>query len=348
MCFRLRFAGLISLFFAIAAYGQERVAIIQTVDDLDSIGISELAYLTDRLRETAVNVLPKQRYGVMTTESIIAFLGTQERAAKECKEANCLAELGRKVNAAYVAQARVGRFGGNLTIKTELYNSQSGNLVGSFIGDAKDIFGLLAIIDEKAKDLFKKMPGVETEINAETKCEEKKEPERRMRFGARVNFGMFGEFDNLNKDPSVGIGAFTLIPFYGKYLVPEISLQSRSKGGTISVTQENGTQINEEADIIKEVAIQIPILIRFRYREENMIHTGFGPFFGVALSIEDKLNGAYKDNRSRIEYGILLELGAHIFRSYDLPIDLRLGVIDTAKDKVSFGFVMQLGASYVF
>jgi len=99
------------LFFAIVAWGQqERIAIIQTLDDRDSIGISELIYLTDRLRETAVNVLPKQRYGIMTTESIVAFLGSQERAEKMCRESSCLAELGRKVSADYVAQARIGRF----------------------------------------------------------------------------------------------------------------------------------------------------------------------------------------------------------------------------------------------
>jgi len=46
---------------AFTAYGQvqERVAILNTLDDSDSISISESAYLTDRLRETAANVLPK-------------------------------------------------------------------------------------------------------------------------------------------------------------------------------------------------------------------------------------------------------------------------------------------------
>jgi TolB-like protein len=149
----------ILLFLALAAYGQqERIAILQTVDDGDSIKPSDLNYLTDRLRETAVNVLPKSRYGVMTTESIVAFLGSQERMVKECKAASCLAEIGRKVNADYVAQARVGRFEGDLTIKTELYSSKSGNLLGSFTGDSKDISGLLAIINEKAPALFRKMP----------------------------------------------------------------------------------------------------------------------------------------------------------------------------------------------
>ena len=104
----------ILLLLTIAAYGQqqERVAIINTVDDGDSIKFSDLSYLTDRLRETASNILPRQYYGVMTTESIVAFLGSQERAQKECKEASCLADLGRKVNADYVAQARIGRFEG--------------------------------------------------------------------------------------------------------------------------------------------------------------------------------------------------------------------------------------------
>jgi len=149
----------ILLFLAFAAYGQqqERVAIIQTLDNRDSLGIQDLAFLTDRLRETAVNVLPESHYGVMTTESIIAFLGSQERAVKICKEASCLAELGRMVSADYVAQARIGRFNKNLTIKTELYSVKKGNLINSFTGESKNLAGLLAIINEKAPILFKKL-----------------------------------------------------------------------------------------------------------------------------------------------------------------------------------------------
>jgi uncharacterized protein (TIGR02145 family) len=78
---------------------------------------------------------------------------------KECKAASCLAEIGRKVNADYVAQARVGRFEGDLTIKAELYSSKSGNLLGSFTGDSKSLQGLRSIIDEKAPVLLRKLPG---------------------------------------------------------------------------------------------------------------------------------------------------------------------------------------------
>ena len=150
----------ILLFLAsLTAYGQERVAIINTVDDRDSIGFSDLNYLTVRFRETAVNVLPKSRYLVMSMQSIVDFLGSEERAVKACKEMSCLAELGRKVNADYVAQARLGRFGGNLTIGVELYSSKNGAMIGSFTGDSKNLQGLRDVIDEKAPALFKKLPG---------------------------------------------------------------------------------------------------------------------------------------------------------------------------------------------
>jgi len=148
----------ILLLLALAAYGQqERVAILNTVDNNDSLGFNDMIYLTDRLRETAVKILPKQRYGVMTTESIVAFFGSQERAAKVCNESSCLAEVGRQVSADYVAQARVGRFGNQLSINFQLYNVKTGNLIDSFTGNSKDIFGLLAVIDENAPTLFKKM-----------------------------------------------------------------------------------------------------------------------------------------------------------------------------------------------
>jgi len=150
----------ILLFLAsLTAYGQqpERVAILNTLDDSDSISVSETAYLTDRLREVAADVLPKQRYGVMTTESIIAFLGSHEALIKECKAASCLAELGRKVNADYVAQGRIRKFGEQLSMNFELYNTKSGVLVGSFNGNSKDVYGFITIIEEKSPALFKKL-----------------------------------------------------------------------------------------------------------------------------------------------------------------------------------------------
>ncbi len=132
---------------------------MNTVDDLDSIRFADLSYLTDKLRNVAGKILPKDRYGIMTQQSIVDRLGSQERAIKECKEATCLADLGRKISADYIAQGHVGRFAGELTIKVELYNVGSSNLIGSFAGDAKDLRGLLSVLEQEAPKMFEEMRG---------------------------------------------------------------------------------------------------------------------------------------------------------------------------------------------
>ncbi|MDR2584036.1 MAG: PEGA domain-containing protein [Fibromonadaceae bacterium] len=159
------FPFFVLLVFTLAAYGQgqeqKRLAILNTEDNGEpSLEFTDLTYLTDRLREIAGNTLPEDKYFVMTTQSIIDKMGSKENARKVCKEATCMAEIGRKISAEYIGQARLGRIGGNLTISMELYHSARGNLIGSFTGNAKDVFGLLAVIDEKAATVFRKMPGV--------------------------------------------------------------------------------------------------------------------------------------------------------------------------------------------
>jgi hypothetical protein len=154
----------ILLLLAFAAYGQQqqRIAILNTEDDGEPpVGYLELAHLTAKLREVANNALPKARYGVMTQQSIVDRLGSQEQAAKACREATCLADLGKKISADYIAQARIGRFGENLTIKVELYEVRNSNLIASFAGDSKNIQGLLSVLESKSPDLFRNMPSEE-------------------------------------------------------------------------------------------------------------------------------------------------------------------------------------------
>jgi hypothetical protein len=151
----------IVLLLAFAAYGQtERIAIMHTVDDGDSINVMDLGYLTDKLRDIGTQVLPKNRYGIMTQQSIVDRLGSQEKADKECRAATCIADLGRKINADYITQGRIGRFSGKLTIKVELYRVSNSNLLASLTGDSDDLRGLLVLIEAKAPRLFDAMPGV--------------------------------------------------------------------------------------------------------------------------------------------------------------------------------------------
>jgi len=156
------------LLLALAAHGQDqkRLAILPTVDDGDTpVEPTDLRYLTVTLREIAENVL-QGKYGIMNEQSIIDKLG-KDNAAKACKEAEgCLAKLGKQINADYIGQARLGRFDGNFTISVELYNSGNSIQVGIIRGDAKNVSGLLAVLNEKAPGMFRKMPGVSSGKNS--------------------------------------------------------------------------------------------------------------------------------------------------------------------------------------
>jgi hypothetical protein len=48
----------------------------------------------------------------------------------------------------------VGNFAGMLTLTVELYESMSGNMLGSFVTESEDVKGLLLTIREKAPGLF--------------------------------------------------------------------------------------------------------------------------------------------------------------------------------------------------
>jgi len=149
------------LVFSVCAQ-QKLVAIINTVDDEEPpIKNSELIHLTDRLREIATKTLPQRSYAVMTQQSILSLFSSPEDMMNKCNElSGCLVKIGREIAADYIGQARIGRFGGDLTIKVELYETGKGTLVSSFTGSSYDIYGLLSVLDEKAPEMFRRMPGV--------------------------------------------------------------------------------------------------------------------------------------------------------------------------------------------
>ncbi|MDR2582125.1 MAG: PEGA domain-containing protein [Fibromonadaceae bacterium] len=160
----MRFSPLFVLLFLVSlasqAQEQKRVAILNTEDDGEpEIEFTNLNFLTGKLREIAVKVLPEDKYSVMSVQSIIDKMGSRENARKMCKEAQCLAQIGRQVSAAYVGQARLGRLDDYITINMELYNAGSGVLIGSFTGKATKVSGLESVIIENAPQMFGKMPG---------------------------------------------------------------------------------------------------------------------------------------------------------------------------------------------
>lgn len=132
------------------------VAVLETMSEKDVIGRSEKVFLTDKLRDRAKAVLPAYMgYVIMTRENINAML-PPGKSIEEC-EGSCLVETGKNISADYVAQARVGKFGKQLTLTVELYETAANNLVASFTTRKDDAVGLLEDIEQEADDFFGKI-----------------------------------------------------------------------------------------------------------------------------------------------------------------------------------------------
>ena len=140
------------LLFALPAFSTH-VAILETTAAKDVITFEEKQYLTDVLRSEAVKALPaEQNYTIMTRENITMML-PPGKALEDC-EGECLVETGKNISADYVAQGHVGRFGADLTITVELYETAGNKLLGSFSSKAQDIATLENEIRQKSHDLF--------------------------------------------------------------------------------------------------------------------------------------------------------------------------------------------------
>ena len=129
------------------------VAVLETMSASGVVTREEKMYLTDVLRSEAVKALPaEQNFTIMTRENIIAML-PPGKTIEEC-EGECLVETGKNISADYVAQGRVGRFDGSLTITVELYETSTSKLIGSFSSKGDNIGLLESEIHQKSKDLF--------------------------------------------------------------------------------------------------------------------------------------------------------------------------------------------------
>ena len=143
-------------FFAVAtAYAAKNVAVLEIISSREDVPIevSEFRHLTDELRTRARETLPRHEFSVLTRDNIISLMPPDEEEA-ECLSESCAVDIGRAIGAEYITQGFIGKFGGMLTLTVELYESLSGNLIGSFVTESKDIMGLLATIREKAPALF--------------------------------------------------------------------------------------------------------------------------------------------------------------------------------------------------
>ena len=155
----LRVFTLLLLLFAVHPFAKH-IAVLETgADSKDLVSDSDRQYLTNVFREQAVRILPAElNYTIMTRENISAML-PPGKAIEDC-EGSCLAETGRNISADYVCQARIGSFGGDLTLSAELYETAENKLLASFNGRGKNVNELLDIIVKNSPDFFAKIKGL--------------------------------------------------------------------------------------------------------------------------------------------------------------------------------------------
>jgi len=131
-CFIL--AALFALTTASAALAQIKyVAVVETELDAQSgadtkMNKAEVRQITAELRSVAVKNLPRDKYNIMTSETVYA-----QGSAKleECSEENCVIALGNMIGADYIVRGIISKFGTSLTLSVEMYETEDGNLVAT-------------------------------------------------------------------------------------------------------------------------------------------------------------------------------------------------------------------------
>ena len=141
-------------------YAEQRfVAVLETKKEPQAkLNASELRYLTDELRKQALQALPvRLGYTVMTRENIQAMLPPNTQI-EDCM-GDCLVQTGKNIGADYVAQARVGQFGSQLTLTVEMYETRQSRMLSSFTTEQENAAGLLARIRTESPEFFSKVSG---------------------------------------------------------------------------------------------------------------------------------------------------------------------------------------------
>jgi len=129
----LRAMTLVALLAGISAAGVKNVAVVEMEIDAQSgaaaeITPAEVRLMTAGLRREAVKNLPKERYNIMTSETVYAQGGAVLEA---CVDENCVITLGSKIGADYIVRGIISKLRARFALSVEIYETENGNLVAS-------------------------------------------------------------------------------------------------------------------------------------------------------------------------------------------------------------------------
>ena len=147
------------------------VAILEIIPGEENIELtfSEYQLLTDELRNKARASLPAE-FTVLTRDNILSLMPPEEEEA-ECLSEGCAVDIGRAIGAEYITQGYIRNFQGKLTLTVELYESMSGNMLGSFVTVQENATGLLSEISKNTPELFEKVPRAKKVESGELRVE---------------------------------------------------------------------------------------------------------------------------------------------------------------------------------
>jgi len=145
---------------------QEQDVVFTSIAVLPSEGYGfvqeEYEKLTDKMREAALKVLPRETFLVLTQDAVIKRLGGEENYKKQCTASSCILALGDSAKADFVTRADIVRRGKVIDLRVELYNVKTQGQIGILTGDAKKFEDVLGIVEKKAPiDVFGKIPGAQ-------------------------------------------------------------------------------------------------------------------------------------------------------------------------------------------
>jgi TolB-like protein len=111
----------------------KNVAVVETVVDEQSDAYKELTraevrQITAELRRVTVNNLPRDRFNVMTQETVQSQSGA---VLERCAGENCVIKLGETIGAEYIVKGTISKFRTRFTLSVEMYETNNGNLVAA-------------------------------------------------------------------------------------------------------------------------------------------------------------------------------------------------------------------------
>jgi len=167
------------------AFAQQKrqVAVLPAVADANALDPQGLILLTDKVREIASKNLPMKDFLLLKQDVITNRLGGDEELYNACKEGVCIAELTKRISADYGARCDIMKRGDDLAMKFELYSVRDEAILETFTKyPTKDLFEMLAELEARLPDAFRKMVNMSKEQQdaitqkSEPKSEPKPEP----------------------------------------------------------------------------------------------------------------------------------------------------------------------------